>query len=222
MEENGYIVYKHTNKINGKVYIGITHYKDPNIRWNKGKNYKCSTKFYNAILKYGWNMFDHEILFAGLSREEACSIERALIAKYKREGISYNIAEGGEGSSSVSKETREKLSKVLKGKKKKNPEAYKKAAEKRKAEGRYTKYPYWLWDRDFSGKNNPMYGKKHTQEALEKKYKPVLQFSKQGEYMAEYKSIKEAAITVNISETHLVSALRGRSKTAAGYIWKYK
>ena len=96
------------------------------------------------------------------------------------------------------------------------------AAEKRKAEGRYTKYPYWLWNRDISGKNNPMYGKKHTQEVLEKKYKPVLQFSKQGEYMAEYKSIKEAAITVNISETHLVSALRGRSKTAAGYIWKYK
>lgn len=224
MEENGYIVYKHTNKINGKVYIGITHYKNPEIRWNKGKNYKCSKRFYNAILKYGWDMFDHEVLFAGLSKEEACDMERILIAKYKREGISYNIAEGGEGGLSVSQETREKLSKSLKGKKKKNPEAYKRAAEKRKAEGKYTKNPSWLWEkrRSFAGENNPMYGKKHTEEALAKKYKAVIQFSKDGEYMAEYKSIKEAAETVGISRTHLVSALKGRSKSAAGYIWRYK
>ena len=109
MEESGYIVYKHTNKINGKVYIGITHYKDPNRRWCNGRGYKHSTLFNRDIKKYGWDSFMHEVLFTGLSRVEAHTMERVLIAKYKREGISYNIANGGEGAESIAEETKEKL-----------------------------------------------------------------------------------------------------------------
>mgnify|MGYP002658749408 CR=1 FL=1 len=56
-----YCVYKHTNKINGKVYIG----QSSNIkeRWSrKGTCYKGCTYFYNAIQKYGWDNFEHIIL----------------------------------------------------------------------------------------------------------------------------------------------------------------
>ena len=45
-----------------KYYIGITS-QAVNKRWKNGKGYKSSPYFYNAIQKYGWNNFEHNILF---------------------------------------------------------------------------------------------------------------------------------------------------------------
>lgn len=76
-----YSVYVHTNKINGKKYVG----QSSNIieRWkNGGKNYFSSTKFHRAIQKYGWENFTHEILYENLNKEAANKIERDLIKKY--------------------------------------------------------------------------------------------------------------------------------------------
>ena len=64
-----YCVYKHTSP-NGKVYIGITS-QNPIARWRNGKGYSNNTHFKNAIDKYGWDNFKHEILHSELSKEEA-------------------------------------------------------------------------------------------------------------------------------------------------------
>ena len=67
-----YIVYQHKNKINNKVYIGITS-QIPERRWgSNGCNYKSSPHFYSAIQKYGWDNFEHNILFTNLTKEKAC------------------------------------------------------------------------------------------------------------------------------------------------------
>lgn len=91
-----FFVYKHTNLVNFKVYIGITK-QDPRQRWRKGEGYKGSY-FYKAIQKYGWDNFEHEILFEGLTKEEACLKEIELIKMYnstnRKQG--YNITKGGE------------------------------------------------------------------------------------------------------------------------------
>ena len=74
-----YCVYKHTNKFNGKVYIGITS-QPPEKRWKNGYGYEGNEYFYRAIQKYGWNDgFNHEIIVSGLTKEDACSIEIELI-----------------------------------------------------------------------------------------------------------------------------------------------
>lgn len=116
MEENNYVVYKHTSP-NDKVYIGITCRK-PEYRWNNGKGYKDSPKFYRSIQKYGWNNFKHEILYSGLNEISAKLIEEDLIYYYKKLNISLNISDGGDGSRGVimSEETRKKMSDAKKGK----------------------------------------------------------------------------------------------------------
>ena len=93
---NNYIVYKHTTPSN-KVYIGITC-QDVRKRWKNGKGYETCTSFNRAIVKYGWNTIKHEILFAGLSKEEAIEKEVELISSYDSTNPEngYNLTTGGE------------------------------------------------------------------------------------------------------------------------------
>ena len=90
---NSYIVYKHTPP-SSKVYIGITKF-DPKYRWlNNGRGYKTQTTFFNAIIKYGWINFKHEILYKNLSQEQALDKEEELIQQYKSydRRYGYNIS----------------------------------------------------------------------------------------------------------------------------------
>lgn len=90
-----YNVYKHTNLINNKTYIGITSQKCEN-RWGiNGKGYELQPKFYNAIQKYGWHNFQHEILYTNLSKEDALQIESQLIQQYNSIENGYNVSPYG-------------------------------------------------------------------------------------------------------------------------------
>lgn len=109
---NNYCVYCHTNKINNKKYIGITSQK-PTKRWgNDGKKYCDCPKFWNAIQKYGWNNFKHDILFTNLSKDDACKKEISLIKLYNtnHRSCGYNITSGGD-CHTITDETKEKISK---------------------------------------------------------------------------------------------------------------
>lgn len=101
-----YCVYKHTNKINGKVYIGITS-QQPEKRWKNGLGYEGNEYFYRAIQKYGWNDgFDHEILADKLTKEDACELEVQLIQAYDSTNSDkgYNFSSGGDcGSAGCSR-----------------------------------------------------------------------------------------------------------------------
>lgn len=65
--EDKYCVYKHTAP-NRKVYIGITRQR-PEKRWVNGKGYLSNNYFTNAIKKYGWDKFKHEVLIDGIKRK---------------------------------------------------------------------------------------------------------------------------------------------------------
>ena len=89
-------MYIHTNKVNQKVYIGITGRK-PSERWQNGNGYKLNPYFWNAIQKYGWDGFEHEIIEDNLTRKEAEQKEIYYIKKYDSTNHSkgYNIQRGG-------------------------------------------------------------------------------------------------------------------------------
>ena len=70
--DNSYSFYCQTNMTNGKKYFC----KSKNIkkRWGKnGRGYTNNhdTIFSNAIMKYGWDGFKHEIIASNLSPDEA-------------------------------------------------------------------------------------------------------------------------------------------------------
>ena len=117
MIEGKYYVYSHRNKINNKIYIGITK-QNPTVRWGvDGKRYKDSPRFWNAIQKYGWDNFEHEILYENLSQSEAADKEQELIKKYRsnNEQFGYNMTSGGETHYIFTEEVREKLSQQKRG-----------------------------------------------------------------------------------------------------------
>lgn len=111
-------VYKHTSP-NGKVYIGITS-KNPEKRWNNGTGYKTNTYFWNAIQKYGWDNFKHEIIATDLPSEAAYELEIKLIAEHDSTNPTkgYNHSTGGEVITKgvvPSEECRKKISDKLTG-----------------------------------------------------------------------------------------------------------
>lgn len=95
MNNHLYIVYIHTNLINNKKYIGITCRK-PAQRWlSDGSGYLGQPKFWNAIRKYGWKNFSHDIVATDLTEEEALKLESYYIEKFNTIDNGYNVLNGG-------------------------------------------------------------------------------------------------------------------------------
>ena len=94
-KQNRYCVYCHTNTKNGKRYIGMTS-QNPERRWQNGHGYD-RTCFGEAVKKYGWDSFTHEILASGLTQQEACRYEIAYITEYRSNDPEhgYNVSSGG-------------------------------------------------------------------------------------------------------------------------------
>ena len=102
--EHKWLIYKHTNLINGKVYIGQTC-QDPKKRWGNGlSQYKHNKYFLAAINKYGWDNFSHEILRDSLTENEMRYWEKYYIDFYDslNPQKGYNLVEGGVSSPFVS------------------------------------------------------------------------------------------------------------------------
>ena len=217
-----YKVYVHINKINNKRYYGITC-QNINERWRNGKGYKNhknskkDTYFYNAINKYGWDNFTHEVLFDNLSKEEACLLEQCYIALYDttNRNKGYNRTTGGESFNHTA-DTKKALSDLYKGEN--NPfygkhhteETKKMIGEKIKSER--------------CGENHPMYGKHLTEETKQKiseSHKGKNNPSSKSVYIIEldmtFDTITECAKYLNCSKNNISNVLRGKSKTAKGY-----
>ena len=110
------IIYIHRNKINGKCYVGQT-IVSPHKRWGEnGCGYNTQPKFYNAILKHGWDNFEHLVLpDIYKTQEELNAAEIATISKYDSFNNGYNATLGGNSGGKLSEEQKRKISETLKG-----------------------------------------------------------------------------------------------------------
>lgn len=230
MESNTYIVYKYTSP-SGGVYIGQTS-KDINQRSQNGKAYLLINKqtgeylqpaIANAIIKYGWDNFQKEILFSNLTSIEADQKEKELIAFYKSGGKCYNIAKGGKGVLGVNE--RKIRQYTLKGEFIREWDSIKEAEKyigKVKAQAnicaccqkhKHRAYGYiWRYADDPDNENII---------PLEPYRAPINQYTKNGDFVNTYPTIAEASRQTGIHESGIGNCIKGRAKSAGGYVWKF-
>jgi len=154
-----YIIYKTTNLINGKYYIG--KHKTNNIH----DGYMGSgLRLQRAIQKYGIDNFSSEIIIEVKNEKELNLAERIFVIPDKE--INYNLTKGGHGS--WSHNHNQEIYKKISESHRKNPlfiekgrilgnsnKGRKHSEEINKKKGR-------------TGAANGMYGKKHKPETIEK------------------------------------------------------
>lgn len=113
-----YYVYKVTNTVNDKVYIGQTVKNPPSHRWNQhwydAKNNNKGMAFHSALRKYGRDMFIFEVIAVCFTVDDANFAEIFYIDKYNSVApTGYNITTGG-NYAPMSESTRLKMIEVAK------------------------------------------------------------------------------------------------------------
>ena len=117
------IVYKITNQVNGKIYIGQTirtlkERRQQHIRDAFTCNSQCAIHY--AMRKYGEGSFIFETLCSCVSKADMDQKEMEMIRKLNsKRPAGYNLTDGGEGCLGLrhTKESKAKLSAANKGRK---------------------------------------------------------------------------------------------------------
>lgn len=228
-------IYITTNTVNGKRYIGQKRF-DNKYQW---KFYLGSGKALKmAVNKYGKDNFHRDIVDIAYSRDELDSKEIQWVTNYNAVESEdfYNIADGGHAGNKYAGKTEEEMDEI----RKKISEAGKgrilsdnarqniSSAKKGESNPMWGKY----------NEKNPFYGKHHsietrtklsemrkgthqTEERRRKVSKPVVQLSKEGNFIAGYYSAKEASRETGTDTSDIAKCCKGKQNTARGYTWVY-
>ena len=234
-----YCVYVHTSP-SGKKYVGQTM-RQPEKRWGKnGIHYFSKRKngaymnpaFANAILKYGWENFEHEIIASNLTKEEADNFEKLLIKELKTMDFKYgyNCTSGG-NNGIPSEETRKRQSEAQKGERSHmygthlSEETKRKLSEAHKGKV-FSEETRKNMSKAKSGKNHPLYGTHRSHETKRKireaqKMHKVMQYNFEGELIRIWDCMTDAGRELNIDISNILKCCKGKRRNAGGFIWKY-
>ena len=217
-----FCVYKHTSP-SEKIYIGQTK-RNPKLRWKNGEGYKHNQHFYNAIQKYGWDNFKHEIVCSDLTDKEADWLEKYLISYYNssNRNYGYNIEGGGNNNKIISDETKSKQSKAhigqvsgMKGKKQ-SDEAKEKISVAHKG-----KHKTEEWKENMKNKMLQIWiERKENDWKMPESAKEKISVARKGKPSSHrkpikindivYNSLSSAAKALNISASHLCGIIKGK------------
>ena len=103
MQHDRFKAYRITNRVNGKVYIGITG-MTLSKRWSSHVSHARNggrMPVLAAIRKYGAESFDMEHIASATCWANLCIAEKLLIEQYGSFGNGYNATRGGQGVSGI-------------------------------------------------------------------------------------------------------------------------
>lgn len=198
-------IYKITNLLNGKIYIGQSKYRNP-------KYFGSGTLISKAKQKYGKENFKKEILETVCDENLLDEREIFWISFFKKEGyVLYNVQPGGRGWSKEildqywEKRHAEERSKILEMLKEDTTEFFLINEEKIKHEHNTKVYRTEVSDVTSSG------------------IKKVYQFDKEGNLLIVFANLQHAydSIPELKSKGNLCAACKGLRNFCAGYRWSY-
>ncbi|WP_430399932.1 NUMOD1 domain-containing DNA-binding protein [Flavobacterium sp.] len=212
------IIYKATNKVNNKCYIGATiqdiesRKKDHINKANK----RMGGCFQEALATYGTESFDWEQIDTASNQNELAEKERKYILKYESINNGYNQNKGGgfrkfvyqcdvnTGQLLNSFEDLESAAKHVKGNKKSISKA---CLNDRRTSKNY----FWSYTltNDFSSK-------------IDTRKRQIEQCKLDGSLVSTYNSIQEASIVTKINKSSIAKCCRGERNKAGGFIWRTK
>lgn len=242
-------IYQIVNRVNGHSYIGSAIDISGRFRTHKSslkRNKHHSIYLQRAWNKYGEDNFEFNTL-ENCEKEHLIKREQYYLNELNPE---YNICKIAGNSMGVkhSKESnlKKSLNHAFKGKYgKEHPSSiplyqydeegkfireWENAVEVEKEKGfdsgniRKSVKNRWLfynsfWSYEYYGEVYEDVPKKNDRR---KTKKPILQYSLEGFLIKEWDSAKDATIFLGVREGNLSDNLKGKVKTAYGYIWKYK
>lgn len=229
-----YIVYKTTNIINGKIYVGV-HRTNPDIFDGyigcgvTHKDSKSKTKgFPQAVLKYGYKNFKRETIQVFPDTEDGKKQAYALEAEivndeFIKSSKTYNLTKGGVITMSESNQV-EIAQYTLDGKFIRTWESIKQAQESLNLSAIYnavngrSKYCGDFQWKYYNGDESDI-------EAVTPKQKSVYQFDLQGNLLKCWKSVSEASKQFDNHQaaiTAICNVCNSKANQAYGYYWSYK
>ena len=176
-----------------KYYIGSTNNFKRRKKQYARASCKAQKKLYNSIIKYGWESHEWGIL-DHCSEDVLIEREQMCIDFYKPE-LNLNPIAAKPPSwlgKKRSEETKRKISMTLKNKKKKP----------------FTKKHIKNLSKSLINNN--------------RRSKTVLQYSKDGVFIAEYISAAKASKELGILQSNITGVCRNERKSTGGFIFKYK
>ena len=210
-------IYKITNDINNKIYIGKTEFSiEKRFKEHcadSQKDFKEKRPLYSAMKKYGTEHF-HVSLIEETDRPE--ERETYWIKQYNSYSNGYNATLGGDGRTYYD---HKQIIKALK----ENPYP----SEIAKLIGCSADLVYSI------AKTNKIPVKNKSHENLRNRLKKeIFAYDKDGNFIQSFESVADAAkwccslgkcTSLNSGAKNCIAACaRGKQKSAYGYIWKYK
>lgn len=223
----------------GQTGVGIKQ------RWGKNGSHYLNKKnekyqhpaFANAILKYGWENFEHNVIADNLTKEEADNLEMLLIECFDTMSPKhgYNCKEGG-SRAKPSEETRRKMSEAHKGKTL-SEETKRKMSEAHKSENCYM-FGKHLSEETKRKISNSLQGNIITEETRRKiseankgkrmgsespYAKKVVQYDLNGNFIKVWGSVVDAERVLGVDAGNISKCCNNYKyhKTIAGYIWRW-
>ena len=227
----------------GKSYIGqaVDLDKRKSNFLSFGTRY-AGSKINNARRKYNNIQYWTYAILEYCDIDDLDEREEYYISLYNTMRKGYNCESGGNENKIVSDEVKRKLSKAKKGEnnpmygKHRDDETKSKLSEVMKGKYCGEKHPMWgkhLTEEQkrkiseaLKGEKHPMWGKHLDDETKDKirlrHNKPVIQFTKEGTFVAEYESTLVAKNITGINSSNISKCCLGKRKSAGGFKWAYK